>query len=215
MVFLSANITGKSKSVKEKIMIANISKKLTDRLLLKSVIEKDSWEIYYFGIYQLILNAVDMTTILILGIVFNEIWQAILFIGAFAVLRKYGGGYHASTPLRCYLLTTFITITALSVMKYIEMKYFVYFILLFVSSVVILIASPVESENKPLDMIEKMLYRKKALAIWGVETSLAIIFAILKVKSVFVCITMAEVVLSFALIYEIVKKSHKLCGSLG
>ena len=196
-------------------MIANISKKLTDRLLLKSVIEQDSWEIYYFSIYQLILNAVNMTTILILGIVFNEIWQAILFIGAFAVLRKYAGGYHASTPLRCYLLTTFITITALSVMKYFEMKYFVYFILLFVSSVVILIASPVESENKPLDMIEKMLYRKKALAIWGVETSLAIIFAILKVKSVFVCITMAEVVLSFALIYEIVKKSHKLCGSLG
>ena len=196
-------------------MIANISKKLTDRLLLKSVIEQDSWEIDYFGIYQLIVNAVDVTTILILGIVFNEIWQAILFIGAFAVLRKYAGGYHASTPLRCYLLTTFITITALSVMKYFEMKYFVYFILLFVSSVVILIASPVESEYKPLDMMEKMLYRKKTLAIWGVETSLAIIFAILKVKSVFVCITMAEVVLSFALIYEIVKKSHKLCGSLG
>ena len=49
-------------------MIANISKKLTDRLLLKSVIEQDSWEIYYFGIYK------QTKIIMVWALVISEAW---------------------------------------------------------------------------------------------------------------------------------------------
>lgn len=190
-------------------MLFKVSGKITDRLVLKNVIKKEDWEIYQYGMYQLILNIVDIGTILMLGIVFNEIWQAFVIMGAFASMRAYAGGYHATTPLRCYLLTTIITVITLLVIKYAKIEYFVWIVLLFVSSVVILMLSPVESENKPLDIMEKKIYKKNTYIIWGVETGVAVLFAFFKAKSVFVCITMAEVVLSLALIYEIIKKQKE------
>jgi len=187
-------------------MIYDISKKITDRLLFKNVIDKDDWEIYQYGMYQLILNSVDIVTILLLGIIFKELWQCIVYVGVFVSMRVYAGGYHASTPLRCYLITTLTTAVALLVMKYIEVGYFVWTAMLFVSSLVILVLAPIESENKPLDIMEKKIYRKRTCIIWGVETVLAVIFAFLKVKSVFICVTMAEIMLGIALIYEKIAK---------
>lgn len=190
-------------------MIERISRKITNRLLLKKVIKQEDWEIYQYGVYQLIINVVHIITLLILGIIFNEVWQGIIFALTFVILRIYAGGYHAPTPLKCYLLTTSIIIAVLSVMKYVEIDYFVCLILLIISSIVILIFSPVESENKPLDMMEKMIYRRKTFMIWGIETGAAIVCAIVKVKSILICITMAEVVLCFALISEVIKQKTK------
>ena len=73
------------------------------------------------------------------------------------------GGYHASTPLGCYLLTTLIITVALSVMKYLEISILIYLVLLMVSSVIVYMLTPVEAVNKELDKIEKIIYRKNNL----------------------------------------------------
>ncbi|MBP3339110.1 MAG: accessory gene regulator B family protein [Lachnospiraceae bacterium] len=197
-------------------MYDNISRNITDRLLEKNIIDKDDWEIYYYGIYQLVMNTFEIITLLIIGYIMDEIFKCIVFVMAFSIMRIYAGGYHASTPLRCYCMTTFTTITSLLVMKYVTINYFICYMVMLVSSIIILRVSPVETQNKPLDMLEKKIYRKKTLIALSIETIATILFSILRVSSVVICITTAEVVLCVALIYEIVRRKctktkNKIC----
>ena len=128
------------------------------------------------------------------------IWQGIIFVLSFMLLRKYAGGYHASTPLGCYLLTTLIITVALSVMKYFEISILIYLVLLMVSSVIVYMLTPVEAVNKELDKIEKIIYRKKTILIWIVEVSLAIGVFILKHYEISICIFMAVIMVGISLV---------------
>lgn len=186
-------------------MFVHISEKITNRLIRKDIIGYDDRDIYQYGIERLLMTALNLLTAVLMGIIFAELGQCLVFVAAFMAIRPYAGGYHASTPVRCYLLTSFIIMAVLSVMKYMELNIFICLVLLAVSGVVILVLSPVESKNKPLDSIEKMFYRKKTIIIWCVETFAAIVFVLLKLNTISECFIMAEIILGLSLIAGTVK----------
>lgn len=179
-------------------MVTYVSKKITERLLRKEVIEHDDYEIYQYGMEQLLMTAINIVTIIILGIIFGKLWQSLVFAVAFMAIRSYAGGYHASTPVRCYLLTILIITAVLSVMRCVEVDIFICVGLLAISSTVILLLSPVESKNKLLDGIEKIIYREKTIIIWCTETVMAIVFILLNLTEISICITMAQSVLGLS-----------------
>lgn len=76
------------------------------------------------------------------------------------VIRSYAGGYHASSTLRCYILTNIAIIVVLSAMKFITFSSTFLGCLSVMNSMVILILAPVDTENKRLDEIECIHYRK-------------------------------------------------------
>lgn len=182
-------------------MFSFISRKLVRLLLNKDVIQQENLEIYQFGIEQFLTTSLNVLTTLILGILFNEVFQGILFVIAFMILRAYSGGYHASTSVRCYLLSTFSIVAALSVMKFTEINNFICIGLLLLSGVVIILLSPVSTVNKPLDNIECVVYRKRSIFIWCVETFVALAFIGFDIEKVSVCIMLAQVLISIALVF--------------
>lgn len=200
MVFSSAKSAGKIKKTEEILMFTRISQKLTNRLLYKGIIDKDSYEIYQYGMEQFIISILNMLTLMILGILFGMLWNGLLFVIAFLFLRKYAGGYHASTPLRYYLMTIGVITATLSVMKYVELDIFVCVELLTMSSGIILLLSPVESENKPLDGIEKLIYRKKTIIIWCVEILCFVLLQIINLRNLSISIICAQIVTSLSLV---------------
>lgn len=183
-------------------MVRKVSQKVTDRLLVRKVIRYEDYEIYQYGLEQLFTNVLDVMTLLVIGLSMGMIWQGIVFVFSFMLLRKYAGGYHASTPLKCYLLTTLVIIGGLSVMKYIEINAFISLGLLVVSSVVILLFAPVESENKPLDAIERFIYRRRVILIWCMETIIAIICFVVNMHNIFTSIVFAYVILGISQIIK-------------
>lgn len=185
-------------------MITYVSKKVTDRLLSREVIPPEDREIYQFGLEQLFTNMVDVLTLLIIGIFMGMIWQGVVFGAAFMFLRKYAGGFHTSTPLRCYIMTTFVIIVTLSAMKYINITDFIYYALIAASSVVILLLSPIESVNKELDGIEKIIYRRKTIYIWGIETLMVCLCSILEYDNLSYGIGFALIVISISQILEVI-----------
>ena len=106
------------------------------------------------------------------------------------LLRKYAGGYHTTSPLKCFLLTNLVILGALSVMKYFRMSIFVYLGLFLASSIIVFIFSPVESKNKGLDAVEKIIYRRKTLLIWFVELLLLVLMLIANYLGFAKCIIM-------------------------
>lgn len=186
-------------------MFRNISEKITNQLLRTDVIEYDDFEIYQFGLEQMLATALNILTTIILGIVLGEIWKSITFVLAFMLLRTYAGGYHSSTPLRCYLLTASIIAAVLSVIKYVRIDSFICIGLLIISSVIILVLTPVESKNKPLDSIECVVYRRKAVTIWCIETMSAVTFMAIGFKGIAISIVMAFMVLGISLIVGVIQ----------
>lgn len=181
-------------------MVRKVSKKVTDRLLSRNAIKDEDYEIYQYGLEQLFTSGLDMLTLFVIGLIMGMIWQGIVFVLSFMLLRKYAGGYHASTPLRCYLLTNLVILSVLSVMKYIGISIFIYLGVFIVSSIIIFAFSPVEAVNKELDEVEKIIYRKKTIVIWRIESLLAFLALVLKCQEVSICIFMADIILCISLL---------------
>lgn len=190
-------------------MISSAANNITNYLICKKVIKDDDREIYQYGFEQVLSSLLNIATMLLLGIILGKIYQSLVLILSFMALRSYSGGYHANTPLQCYLLTVMSISAALSIMKFITIDRFICLGLLVLSSVVILLLSPIGSKNKPLDEIEKIIYRKKTIIVWSVETCVAIVFIILDITEIHIAITLAQVIISIALIF-----GNLQCGNL-
>lgn len=85
-------------------------------------------------------------------------------------------------------------------MKYVSVACYVYYVILTETSLVVFILSPVEDKNKPLDMIEQSVYKKRAIVISLVELLLSILLKTLDLDSLFVAIVYSYTVLSIMLI---------------
>ncbi len=81
---------------------------------------------------------------------------------------------------------------------------FIYYGLITISSIVILLLSPVESKNKELDGIEKIIYRRKTIEIWGMETLLLCLCAFLNHDHLAYGIGFSLIVISISQILEVI-----------
>lgn len=190
-------------------MISSVANNITNYLICKKVIKDDDREIYQYGFEQVLSSLLNIATMLLLGIILGKIYQSLVLILSFMALRSYSGGYHANTPLHCYLLTVMSISAALSIMKFITIDRFICLGLLVLSSLIIITLSPIGTANKPLDEIEKIIYRKKTIIVWSVETCVAIVFIILDITEIHIAITLAQVIISIALIF-----GNLQCGNL-
>lgn len=179
--------------------------KIINRLVAKKIIRDEEYEIYQFGLEQLLTAAVAIVSAIIIGMLFGKGLQCIVFLLTFMIIRSYAGGYHASTRLRCYFLTMFTILTALLVIKYIECEMFVFWELLVASSVIILMLSPVDTDARKLDAIECIYYRKKAMLIWFVEIVMVALCTVIHLEEISKCIILALATLSIAQIFEKLK----------
>ena len=189
-------------------MLEAISKRITDRLVHREVIEYEDYEIYKFGVEQLVTNILDILTLLVIGLITGMVWQGLVFAISFMMLRKYAGGYHASTMLRCFWMTNIIIVIVLLLMKFVEINRFTCMGIILMSGTIVTLLAPVQTENKPLDGIEKLIYRKKTLITLVIETIVAVICTLFNRGEISVCIMMAQVVLAFSLMVGSMKEKQ-------
>lgn len=181
-------------------MFTSLTEKAVNYLLYKNVIDNDHQEIYRYGLGQIFSTTLNILTTLLLGIIFGEIYQSLIFVFAFMILRTYSGGYHAKTPIRCYFLTTISIAAGLSAMKFILINRFICLGLLILSSLIIITLSPIGAANKPLDEIEKIIYKKKTIIVWCIESCVALLFIVFNTTEIHSSIVLAQTLVSIALI---------------
>lgn len=186
------------------LSINEISEKLTNRMLRKNIIGDEEVDIYQYGFEQLILSLLNFITAVIIGVGFKMLWQCILVVFFFMIIRTYSGGYHTKTPKSCYLLTAFSIILMLSVIKCVHMNTIICMSLLCLSGIIIMFLSPVESVNKPLDSIEKREYKRKTIFIVCTEIVIAVIFLFLN-TDVTKCIAVTQGTVGISIILGYIK----------
>lgn len=167
-------------------------------------------ELYIFGINQGLNMLLNIITALFIGMLFGEVFRAFLFMFSYIPLRSYAGGYHAKTPLRCYLLSLIMLIIVLSGMKYLPVSDLVYYAVLAGAVLIVFLLSPVEDKNKPLDEIEHKVYKKRAVLIAASEVVIGIVFKLIGLENLFAAVAYSFAALSLMLVAGKIKNCFEV-----
>ncbi len=136
------------------------------RTLIKyNIIEPTQLSLLNYGVTVAKLLFANLLSAIIISIFLDTTFYCILFLGAFAPLRRYSGGFHAGSPIVCFLesqiLVLFAQIFATNFTK-INPAYEIILFLSLLCCIIIFIKSPIYSRYKPLNPKEIIAYRRLA-----------------------------------------------------
>ncbi len=146
--------------------MSNLIANFTRILIENEVIDAEDKEIYDYGLKQGMIIVLNAITTIMIGSLFGMLSETIVFSIAYIPLRSYVGGYHAKTQLRCYLLSVLLIICVLFAIENILWTSSIVLGLTFISGIIIFILAPMEDSNKPLDSIEKKVFRVRTRIIF-------------------------------------------------
>ena len=157
-------------------MINKISSKIVEILIKHSLVGNEDKELYSYGFFIFLSQILYFIIVTTIGVLFNIILESIIFYIAFQFIRRYAGGYHASTPQRCWAFSAIMLWIALCIVKYTPQTYFwVITTLSLIACIVVFLLSPVEDRNKRLDEKEHHVYHIRAIVVITIEMIVAML----------------------------------------
>lgn len=162
-------------------MISRLSELIVNGLLKQSNIKDDEQDLYQYGFFILLSQILYFIIAGITGILFGIFFESIIFYIAFQFIRRYAGGYHASTETRCEIMSTLSIVTCIVVIRLSKTYDFQTALLVIsaVSALIIAVLCPLDTPEKPLSDAEFKYFRKISLVI------LFIIISVIAVSYVF------------------------------
>lgn len=143
-------------------MIGYISLKVVKKLVDKSLINDTDEELYVYGLFVLLSHILYFILTITIGFLFNIVLESIIFYIAFQFIRRYAGGIHASSELKCEVATTTSIFICLLCTKLCEMNniQIPILILTMIAAISIFILCPLDTPEKPLTKKEYKYFRK-------------------------------------------------------
>jgi len=184
-------------------MFNKLAIEITNYMETTNTIQSEEREIYLFGIKQVLFMLLGFFTMLLIGLLFRAFFYTVIFASAFIPLRSFAGGYHAQTQLRCYFASIAMTVFVAVMYLEVSLSNSVMVVLLLVFGTLIIALSPIGSANKPLDNLEKRVYKRKTLQICIAEIFIALVFILLRIQFITVGIFWA---LMMILVLQILEK---------
>lgn len=175
-------------------MINKLSAKFTEKLLLRQSITEDERELYIYGFFILLSNLMYIILASLSGLLLGCFLESIVFYIAFQFIRRYAGGYHASTETRCEIISTLSIISSIIVIRLSKQYDFqnILLVVTLVSAIIIFCICPLDTSEKPLSEKEFKFFRKKSRLILIIIISVVIISYFLKLSFLIVpcCISL-------------------------
>lgn len=185
--------------------LERLSCKIGDDLVQSNIVKEEDAEIYIYGINQILVSVLNVSSALIIGLILEAFFEAVVFMAAYIPLRIFAGGYHAKTPLRCYIFSVIMLVIVSLGIKYLPLAEWVYYAILLAAAIVVLVLSPVEDRNKPLDEIEHKVYKRRAIFIAAAELLIGLALRLAGLGNLFVAVVYSFCMLSIMLVAGKVK----------
>ncbi|MBR4101849.1 MAG: accessory gene regulator B family protein [Oscillospiraceae bacterium] len=177
-------------------MFYKLSERFTEELEKQRVILSEDREIYRFGIQQGLNLVLNLLTTIAIGLLCGMLWESVLFMLFYMPLRRYAGGYHAKTHLRCYLYSVLMITMVLLAIKFLPLGKFICSCLMLAGGIVIVLFAPIEDANKPLDGVEQRIFRKRTWSILFIESCFFIFSLVVQLKMCYGTISFAIISLA-------------------
>jgi len=168
----------------------------------------DDEEIVRFGLEIMIEKAIFIVIIVAFGLLMRCFFESAVFTVCFTLLREYGGGYHAETKRKCFVLSILTLIVALGSIKLAEhftVLVFPLFITAFISVIYIFIAAPIDTPNKRFDKDEIKVYGKKARIFTAVLSAAAVVLWLLKLDNFAVAAAVGIIIEAYLMLKGYIK----------
>ena len=170
--------------------------------LFADLSEEDK-EIAEYGLKQGLILIGGLILAVAVGWLLGIPGQAVLFLLLAYILRIFAGGYHATTPARCGVISAIFILICFLCIKYITLPQVVTHGLTLAGGLFIMRFAPVNTANKELDKKEEQVYGRMARRIVLAEFGIYLISALLEWKPgtrcVSVCLSLMAVNLAVGL----------------
>lgn len=159
-----------------------------------SDLDNDKAEIIRYGLEIVIAKAIFSIMVIIIGLIMHCFFESLIFAVSLSLLRKYGGGYHATTRRKCFILSNLTLIVSLILIKLAE-NYQVMILPVWsaalISVIYALVFAPIDTPNKQFDKDEFRLYGKRSKIITVTLMIISVLFWLLNIDVVSLTILMA------------------------
>jgi accessory gene regulator B len=167
----------------EKVSL-NISNKLGDKLNKNN----DEKEVLNYGLFIVIHTSLAILATVVIGILTNMVVEIMVISITAAYMKRYSGGMHSSSPLRCIITGVLFSVILSVICKYVMYNFndnliiIIFSIGLCLSYYILYKRCPVSSKNKPLkkESTRKKLRKKafKLINIYSITISILYILNI-------------------------------------
>lgn len=167
--------------------------------------DKEEIVVINYGLHQLMIIMINLITMLICSIFWEQsIFCVLMFFGIF-LLRPYAGGYHAKTEFGCYLLSVSVMNLAMGC-RYITNNFGEILLFLYVIAICIIWKySPVINEQHLLEDIEKVTYSNRAKRYLFFFTIVVVLSVFLKKYIIADAIIYSVLITAFGMIFGKIK----------
>lgn len=169
-------------------MIERCADAVTDWLISHYAVEEQDRELYVYAVYSFLMTISPLLLSLIFGIMMGMVMQSIILIIPFMVIRKYSGGFHAKNAWSCLICSCLLLILCISMTSYIKCGFGLATVtVMALGSLMVL--SPVDSENRRLELHEKKRYKYMTIVLAFAFELLSAALYLLHMYTYVVCIS--------------------------
>lgn len=147
-----------------------ISAFITDTLITSDKIESNLRDAYIYIFNYIIDYVVYAISIIFLGFIFHNILNALIFLLTLIPLRYCAGGLHASTEIKCQILS-YLTFFIVMLATHIFYNYYILLSIFYIfSAILIVILTPVDNPRKRFNCIIKKKLKNKCIKLIFINT---------------------------------------------
>lgn len=134
---------------------------LTNYIMKKGVISKESYDIYLYGFQSFLELFFNIICSIAIAVTLHMEIECLLFFIFFIPLRSFNGGLHLESYYSCLIFSCMTMTVILLLVKYIHLSTPVSFVLFFILLIAIKFTGSYNHPNRPVDEEEnKILIRK-------------------------------------------------------
>lgn len=162
-------------------MLSSISKRLATWLVESNIIADDEKELYTFAVFNILFTSVQISIFLFICLLLKKILYGMVIVATFMSIRRYSGGYHAKTPLKCVILSSISQLLCLWYTQCSNEKS-IHVLLVAISAIVIWLFSPLNNRTGDFDEQIKRELRCKVRSILCIWLVIYLVLFILRIE---------------------------------
>ncbi len=145
-------------------MYNRIAKHIVCFLEHHKVVDENKSEICTYGLEIMIAYICYFGVLLLLATITNTFIESLLFFTSFVFLRRYAGGFHASSYRKCHLIFAINQLLFIMLIKFLNVTEEVWLaaVVLLISTVIVFVYAPIDNINRRFSNNEYKYFKKSS-----------------------------------------------------
>lgn len=156
-------------------MVEKMVLEIVNQMEMEKIICKSNREYYEYALIGIVEHAITVGTMLMLGLLLEEILQTICFLAFFFLLRKRTGGFHTDRFWQCYFGTVITYIAVMQVTPLFCVTTALMGGMLFFAIVLICIIGTINHPNMDMNQSELRESKKAARRVVLIEAIIIVL----------------------------------------